>query len=95
LLVLIAISFFSSSVNATPFNDNQLITLNGPWKFNTGDDMKWASPDFNDSDWETVDLTAPPGSHDGVVGLSGYIHGWTAKGHPAYSGYAWYRLKRS
>jgi len=93
LLVLIAISFFSSSVNATPFNENQLIPLNGPWKFNTGDDMKWASPDFNDADWAAVDLTAPPGSHDGDVGLSGYIHGWTAKGHRAYSGYAWYRLK--
>jgi len=93
LLLLIAISFFSSSVNATPSNDNQLITLNGPWKFKTGDDMKWASPDFNDSDWGIVDLTAPPGSHDGDVGLSGYVRGWTAKGYPLYSGYAWYRLK--
>jgi len=27
------------------------------------------------------------------VGLSGFIPGWTAKGHPNYSGYAWYRMK--
>ena len=92
-LMLMAISFFSSTANATPFDDNPLITLNGPWKFKTGDDQKWASPDYDDAGWETVDLTAPPGSHDDDVGLSGYIQGWTAKGHPTYAGYAWYRLK--
>jgi hypothetical protein len=25
-------------------------------------------------------------------GLSGYVPGWTAKGHPGYWGYAWYRI---
>ena len=70
-----------------------IITLNGPWKFITGDNMQYANSDYDDSGWETIDLTAPPGAHDDDVGLSGYIPGWTAKGHSNYSGYAWYRLK--
>ena len=55
--------------------------------------MQFAKPNYNDSQWENMYLTAPPGAHDGDVGLSGYIPGWTAKGHSNYSGYAWYRLK--
>jgi hypothetical protein len=73
--------------------DKNLIPLNGPWKFITGDDMQYAQSNYDDSGWGTMDLTAPPGAHDDDVGLSGFIPGWTAKGHPNYSGYAWYRLK--
>ena len=69
------------------------VTLNGPWKFVVGDNMQYAQSNYDDSGWETVDLTAPPGAHDDDVGLSGYTSGWTAKGHSNYSGYAWYRLK--
>jgi hypothetical protein len=61
------------------------VELAGPWKFRVGDDAAWAQPDFNDSSWESVDLTP-----DGNTGLS---PGWTARGHAGYSGYAWYRLK--
>ncbi|WP_345989326.1 hypothetical protein AAEU33_17720 [Chryseobacterium sp. Chry.R1] len=71
------------------------IVLNGPWKFKTGDQKAWAHPDFDDSSWETVDFTAPPGAHDGDVGLSGYVGGWSVKGYPKYSGYAWYRIRVS
>ena len=48
-------------------------------------------PNAKDSDWETIDLTAAPGSHDGDVGLPDYVGGWMAHGRPAYTGYAWYR----
>ena len=75
--------------------DKNITTLNGPWKFIVGDNVQYARSDFDDSGWETVDLSAPPGAHDGDVGLSGYIPGWTAKGHANYSGYAWYRMKIS
>ena len=75
--------------------------LNGPWKFRVGDSPLdpatqkplWAEPGFDDSGWETVDLTPKEGSIDPISGLSGYVPGWTAKGHPGYSGYAWYRLR--
>ncbi|HET7003047.1 MAG TPA: glycoside hydrolase [Puia sp.] len=75
--------------------DKNIITLNGPWKFRVGDDMQYALADYDDSGWENTDFAAPPGAHDDDVGLSGYIPGWTAKGHPDYSGYAWYRVKVS
>jgi len=76
-------------------NDKSLITLNGPWKFTVGDNMQYAQSNYDDSGWETMDLTAPPGAHDDDVGLSGFIPGWRAKGHSNYSGYAWYRMKVS
>lgn len=65
--------------------------LDGPWRFHTGDDPHWADADTDDTGWETIDLTASPGSHDGDVGLPDYVGGWMAQGHPGYTGYAWYR----
>ncbi|MGB8480985.1 MAG: SpoIIE family protein phosphatase [Acidobacteriaceae bacterium] len=78
-----------------------IVPLNGPWKFHIGDSpqatgMKgpqWADPDFDDSGWETVDLTPKAGAIDPNTGLSEYVSGWTAKGHPGYWGYAWYRIR--
>lgn len=67
------------------------ILLDGPWRFHTGDDPRWADASADDSDWETLDLTAAPGSHDGDVGLPDYVGGWMAHSHPGYTGYAWYR----
>ena len=65
--------------------------LDGAWRFRTGDDPRWADPKTDDSGWETIDMTAPPGSRDGDVGLPDYVAGWMARGHPGYHGYAWYR----
>jgi hypothetical protein len=77
------------------------VPLYGPWKFTVGDspiDARtgkplWAEPDFDDSQWETVDLTPKDGATDPIDGTSGYVSGWTAKGHPGYFGYAWYRIR--
>ncbi len=65
--------------------------LDGSWRFHIGDDSRWAAANTDDGDWETIDLTALPGSHDGDVGLPDYVGGWMAHGHPGYHGYAWYR----
>lgn len=65
--------------------------LDGAWRFHTGDDPHWADARLDDSGWETIDLTAVPGSHDGDVGLPDYVGGWMAHGHPNYHGYASYR----
>ena len=65
--------------------------LDGAWRFRIGDDLRWAKPGMDDRAWETMDLTAPPGSHDADVGLPGYVGGWMAHGHSGYQGYAWYR----
>jgi hypothetical protein len=66
-------------------------TLDGAWRFHTGDEPCWANASTDDSDWETIDMTASPGSHDGDVGLPDYVGGWMAHGHPGFDGYAWYR----
>jgi hypothetical protein len=68
-----------------------MIPLTGPWKFHTGDDMRWADPKFDDASWGTMDLT--PNAVDPNTGLSGFAPGWTARGYAGYSGYAWYRLR--
>ena len=77
------------------------VPLYGPWKFTVGDSPidprtgqpLWAEPDFDDTKWETVDLTPKDGAFDPAAGLPGYVPGWTAKGHPGYFGYAWYRIR--
>lgn len=89
--VLIFLSH-SAATEETLRTDKNVMALNGPWKFIAGDNMQYAGSEYDDSDWETMDLSAPPGAHDDDVGLSGFIPGWTAHGHPDYSGYAWYRL---
>jgi hypothetical protein len=92
--VIMYLSYFATT-EETLRSDKHLTTLNGPWKFIAGDNMQYAESNYDDSQWENMDLTAPPRAHDDDVGLSGYIPGWTAKGHSNYSGYAWYRLKVS
>jgi hypothetical protein len=67
------------------------ILLDGSWRFHTGDDPLWADATVDDSGWETIDMTALPGSRDGDVGLPDYVSGWMAHGHAGYTGYAWYR----
>ncbi len=77
------------------------VPLYGPWKFTVGDspidpatkEPLWAQPDFDDSRWETVNLTPGHGAVDPIAGLSGYVPGWTTRGHSGYWGYAWYRIR--
>lgn len=92
LLVLLA---FPATIPAQPAIElgNATVELTGPWRFHTGDDPAWAQPDLDDSAWSTTDLTPPQGSYDPYSGSSGYVAGWTARGYPGYSGFAWYRLR--
>jgi hypothetical protein len=74
-------------------------TLPGPWKFAPGDSPLqngvplWAHPGFDDTSWVTMDLAPQAGSVDPAYGTSGFVPGWTARGYPNLSGYAWYRLR--
>ena len=77
------------------------VPLYGPWKFTVRDSPLdpvsntpiWAKPDFDDSTCETVDLTPQSAAHNPITGMSGYVPGWTARGHAGYWGYAWYRIR--
>lgn len=51
------------------------IPLDGAWQFHTGDNPAWASPSFDDSGWESIQVNGP----------------WGGQSHPGYTGYAWYR----
>jgi hypothetical protein len=72
---------------------HSIVPLYGPWRFQLGDDPRWADAAVDDAAWEPIDLTPARESHDADVGLTGYVPGWSARGHPGYSGYAWYRLR--
>ena len=52
-----------------------VVPIGGDWQFHTGDDMAWAQPSLDDSKWEKI--------HTDDV--------WGTQGHPAYTGFAWYR----
>jgi phosphoserine phosphatase RsbU/P len=54
---------------------NGALPVDGPWQFHTGDDPAWASPAFDDSGWESIQVNQT----------------WEAQGHTGYTGYAWYR----
>src|SRR5271156_5688017 len=78
-----------------------VVPLYGPWKFTVGDSPVdsathlpvWAEPGFNDSAWETVDLTPAKGAVDPISGQTAYVPGWTARGHAGHWGYGWYRIR--
>ncbi len=78
---------------------NSTVTLNGPWKFAPGDSPwvngspVWAQPGFDDAHWATMDLAPKAGSADLIFGTAGFVPGWTQRGYPNLSGYAWYRLR--
>jgi hypothetical protein len=53
------------------------MVLDAPWRFQVGDDPRWADPAFDDSSWPTVTLS----------------QALSEQGFDAYSGYGWYRLR--
>jgi hypothetical protein len=83
-----------TQASAVPVTLGQsVVALNGPWKFHVGDDPRWADPNFDDSQWETVDLTPTPQTTVREVPIPGFVAGWQARGHQGYAGYAWYRMR--
>jgi hypothetical protein len=71
---------------------NWSLTLDGPWKFHTGDDVRWAAPAFDDRSWSTQSLAAPASANDGDQGITHFAPGWEAQGYNGYVGFAWYRI---
>ena len=51
------------------------VPLDGPWQFHVGDERSWANPEFDNSQWEQIDVSKP----------------WGDQGHWNYTGRAWYR----
>ncbi|MFZ4620715.1 MAG: sugar-binding domain-containing protein [Bacteroidota bacterium] len=53
----------------------QFVDLRGTWKFEIGDNRKYAEPNFDDKKWSDIFVPA----------------NWENEGFPGYDGYAWYR----
>jgi serine phosphatase RsbU (regulator of sigma subunit) len=72
-----------------------------PWSMNPSAESSnllinspdWAQPRFDDSAWTNVDLTTKAGSVDAVRGGAGWVPGWTRRGYPQLTGFAWYRIR--
>jgi signal transduction histidine kinase/CheY-like chemotaxis protein len=77
LLLILFLSLSAESADREILTFERTIDLRGKWKFKTGDDLRWANPNFNDSSWERLQVAVP----------------WGKQGHYKYSGTAWYRLK--
>jgi phosphoserine phosphatase RsbU/P len=54
-----------------------VISLDGLWRFQPGDDARWASPAFDDSAWPLLHSD----------------ESWTNQGYKQLSGFAWYRFR--
>jgi phosphoserine phosphatase RsbU/P len=66
-----------STAAVVPAAMHGVIQLDGPWRFQMGDDPRWSDPGLDDSTWLSV-----------VLGKS-----LAEQGFESYAGYAWYRLK--
>lgn len=72
IIILLLTTFFTiSHING------QAINLNDQWKFNLGDDARWATSEFNDDSWITLSSAKA----------------WENQGFVDYDGFAWYRRK--
>jgi len=69
--------FVSISTVGLAQNYNKVADLNGRWKFSIGDNPKWASADYDDSDWERIIVPSA----------------WENQGFYGYDGFAWYRTE--
>ncbi|MFY0606171.1 MAG: beta galactosidase jelly roll domain-containing protein [Cyclobacteriaceae bacterium] len=68
ILLLVASTTISQDLD-------RVIDLRGDWKFNIGDNPRWAGADFDDSDWEELFVPSR----------------WEDEGFSGFDGYAWYR----
>src|SRR5258706_7930151 len=55
--------------------EDRILNLAGKWKFHPGDDMRWAAPEVDDSQW--ADIEVPKA--------------WRDAGYPKLTGYGWDR----
>lgn len=65
------------ATNVVPAAMHGIVQLDGPWRFQMGDDLRWAEPNFDDSAWPAV-------TPDRTLSDQGF---------ETYAGYAWYRLR--
>lgn len=80
LLLVVVLTSACAGLHAQTFSlitgREPVASLNGLWRFHTGDDPDWANPNFDDSQWPLLRSD----------------ESWAKQGYKGYSGYAWYRF---
>jgi phosphoserine phosphatase RsbU/P len=70
----------ASGLHAQTFNlqtgSEPIASLDGLWRFHTGDNPAWASPQYDDSQWPLLRSD----------------ESWSEQGYKNYGGFAWYRF---
>ncbi|MFC2138792.1 glycoside hydrolase family 27 protein [Bacteroidota bacterium] len=75
--LIVPILFIILILNSCTNPEQITIDLNSPWKFNKGDDINWAKPEYEDNYWNNINPAIC----------------WEKQGYEDYDGYAWYRIK--
>ncbi len=75
-VVLLALAGPCFAQNIDFFSLQKPINLAGKWKFQPGDDLHWAQPQFDDASWQKLQVPQD----------------WGSQGFEGYTGFAWYRL---
>jgi hypothetical protein len=80
-LLCVLVAAACGLLHGQSFNPSQgphwLLSLEGKWRFQPGDNPQWAQPQFDDSRWSLLD--------------SG--RDWSTQGFSRYSGMGWYRIR--
>ena len=71
---------------------NSALALMGPWKFRLGDDLAWAQPGFDDTDWHDYTLDAQGWPESILPERNAFDPGWGAHGYRGAPNYGWYRI---
>jgi len=73
--IILIIYLFGHAIETNAGNYRRIQNLRGNWKFNIGDNLDWANPDYDDSSWEEIYVPSA----------------WEEEGFNGYDGFAWYR----
>ncbi|MGD0629709.1 MAG: SpoIIE family protein phosphatase [Terracidiphilus sp.] len=77
-MLAMAVCLFAPAQSFDLTNGRVLVaSLDGLWRFHTGDDPAWASPSFDDSQWQLLRSDED----------------WSSQGYNGYGGLAWYRFQ--
>lgn len=75
------IAVFLPAIHAQTFDLDTsrlpITQVDSAWRFHLGDDPRWALPDFDDSNWPTIQPTVD----------------WISQGYPRFTELAWFRFR--
>lgn len=71
---------------------NSALALMGPWKFRLGDDVAWAQPGLDDSNWHDYTLQVQGWPKSIFPTRNAYDPGWAGHGFDGAPSYGWYRI---